>query len=131
MQVQEGEGWRLLVDPARHPFPVLIGGEAWAAELSAAEVELLAAGVARLTDQHAALCDQLMAEEELCLEWERGDLWLALEGDRQRWQLRFVLTPAGGQRGLEGAWSAAASRALAAALAVLRCSDPDRHPPAG
>lgn len=139
MQVQGGEGWRLLVDPARHPFAVLIGGEDWAAEFTGAELELLAAGVARLTAQHAALCDQLMAEEELCLEWESGDLWLSLEGTRQSWQLRFVLSAAGGQRGLEGGWSAGASPALAAALASaltlagsgLRCADADLHSEAG
>jgi hypothetical protein len=125
VQVQEGEGWRLLVDPARCPFSVLIGGEGWAAELTASELDRLVAGVARLADQHAALRDQLMAEEDLSLEWESGDLWLALEGDRHSWQLRFVLSPARDQRGVEGAWSAPASRALAAALAALRWGDAD------
>ncbi len=116
MRVQEGEGWRLLVDPARCPFSVLIGGHDWAAELTPAEASLLARGVQTLRAQHAALVEQLLAEEAISLEWESGELWLSLEGDRASWRLRFVLTPAAGLRGLEGGWTAGASVALAAAL---------------
>ncbi|MFM7265127.1 MAG: DUF1818 family protein [Cyanobium sp.] len=120
MQVQEGEGWRLTVDPLRRPFLVLIGGSGWAAELSAPEAEALRRGVARLVAQHRQLVDTLLAEEVIALELEMelagGGLWLGLEGDRQVWSLRFVLTPPSGQRGLEGAWSAGASAAMAAAL---------------
>lgn len=123
MQVQEGEGWRLLEDPARHPFSVLIGGEGWAAELTQAEAALLAEGLGRLRAQHAALVDQLMAEEALALEWESGDLWLELEGDRRGWGLRFVLSSSAGLRGLEGAWPPVAAQALAAALLALGRGD--------
>jgi hypothetical protein len=73
-----------------------------------------------LQEQHRALVDTLMAEEaiELAMELacEGGDLWLSLEGDRNRWCLRFVLTPAPGRRGVEGSWGGEASVALAAAL---------------
>ena len=51
MQVQEGEGWRLVVDPAREPFAVLIGGEGWAAELTGGEARALSRGVAQLVRQ--------------------------------------------------------------------------------
>jgi hypothetical protein len=118
--VQAGEGWRLAVDPSRRPFPVLIGGVDWAAELSAGEARALARGVATLVGQQQQLGGTLMAEEaielELELELEPGNLWLALAGDRRQWSLRFVLTPAGEQRGLEGGWSVDASAAFAAAL---------------
>ena len=134
MQVQEGPGWRLLVDPARQPFPVLVGGEGWAAELSAAEAQALQRAADRLQGQLAAIADQLMAEEQISLEWEcelereAGQLWLELAGDRRQWQLRFVLTPDRGQRAVEGGWSTAASPAIAAALAQLSldtvCLDP-------
>ncbi len=125
MQVQEGEGWRLAVDPSRQPFPVLVGGSGWAAELTAAEARALGAGVGRLLAQHRTLVDTLLAEEaielelELVLEPGQGALWLALEGDRSRWGLRFVLTPAGGGRGLEGSWSPEAAAVFAAALEPL------------
>ena len=119
MQVQEGEGWRLLVDPARYPFVVLIGGAGWAAEFTAQEAQSLRQGFGQLVEQHAAIADQLMEEESIGLELDLGGLWMALDGDRRHWQVRFVLTPEGPQRGLEGGWDASASQAFAAALADL------------
>jgi len=120
VQVLEGEGWRLLVDPARHPFSVLIGGEAWAAEFTRAEALELGRLAGALERQHASLADQLMPEESITLELERdlepGSLWMELEGDRQRWCLRFVLTPAPGRRALEAGWTAQASAAISAAI---------------
>lgn len=127
MEVLEGKGWRLVFDPARHPFVMLIGGGpedagAWAAELSAAEAQALQAGIGRLVEQHRLLVPTLMAEEAIDLELEiacaDGGLWLALAGDRSGWSLRFVLTPAAGSRGLEGSWDRSASAPLAAALAA-------------
>jgi hypothetical protein len=120
VQVQEGEGWRLAVDPSRRPFPVLIGGGGWAAELSAAEAMSLRRGIGRLVDQHRALAETLMAEEaielELELELNPGVLWLGLKGDHRHWSLRFVLTGDAGARGCEGAWASPASESIAAAL---------------
>lgn len=120
VRVQEGEGWRLAVDPSRQPFPVLIGGAGWAAELSAEEAVALRRGIGRLVDQLGDLAETLMPEEAIELDLELdlspGALWLALEGDRRHWSLRFVLTPHPGRRGLEGAWAPAASGAIAAAL---------------
>jgi hypothetical protein len=117
MQVQEGQGWRLLVDPARHPFVVLIGGAGWAAELTAQEAQTLRQAFGQLQQQHAAIADQLMDEESITLELDLGGLWMAIDGDRSSWQARFLLTPGDGQRALEGGWDAVASQALAAALA--------------
>jgi hypothetical protein len=134
VQVQEGEGWRLALDPARQTFPVLVGGAGWAAELSLAEAQALRSGVLRLRDQHRSLEPLLMPEEQVSLELElelnpdpspdlasarAGNLWLGLDGDRSRWALRFVLSPGGDRRGLEGEWAAAASAAISAALELL------------
>lgn len=121
MRVQEGEGWRLVVDPARHPFPVLVGGSHWAAELAQEEAGALRGGIARLLDQHRALVDGLLEEEAITLELEtglepEGLLWLELEGTRRDFALRFVLHPRPGRRALEGAWPVAASAAFAAAI---------------
>lgn len=129
MELREGPGWRLVIDPARAPFGVLLGGGepdqgAWAAEFTQAEVGALAVAVQRLVAQHRALESQLLAEEAIELEIETacegGSLWLALEGDRQHWRLRFVLSPAPGRRAVEGGWGEAASRAVAATLAALQ-----------
>jgi len=116
---REGPGWRLAWDPAREPFPVLIGGEWWAVELSNAEASALRAAVVDVLHQHTALVDQLMAEESLSLELEREPWWVAIDGDRVSWGLRVVLTPAPGQRACEGGWPAPASQGFAAALEQL------------
>ena len=112
----EGEGWRLAWDPSRQPFPVLIGGSGWAAELTAPEALQLRQALARLVAQLAALSGQLMEEEQVSLELEQELWWVALEGDRTAWSFRFVLTPGAGQRGIEGAWSVGASAACLRAM---------------
>lgn len=134
MEICEGPGWRLVVDPARAPFIALIGGDGWASELTAAELGALRLAAGRLTAQHRAMADVLMAEEAVAMEVElpigepeggdAGSLWLGLEGDRRDWTLQLVLTPAPGLRGIEGGWSAAASEAFSAALERLRPAEP-------
>jgi hypothetical protein len=140
MEVREGSGWRLVIDSDRQPFSVLIGGGdaaagAWAAELTLVEALTLLRGMETLLEQHRALVDTLMAEEaiELAMELacEGGDLWLCLEGDRNRWCLRFVLTPAPGRRGVEGSWGGEASVALAAALQSCTSTEAEDAPPQG
>ena len=116
---REGEGWRLAWDADRQPFSVLIGGEGWGAELTAAEAEALRDAVADLALQHGSLVEQLMAEEAIELELERGCWWLAIEGDRSSWSLRVVLSPTPGQRALEGSWGAGAARPFTQALQQL------------
>lgn len=120
LELLEGEGWRLRVDPDRQPFPVLIGGRDWAAELSADEALMLQQGVATLLQQLQAIAAMLMPEESIELELERGALWLQLAGEPEAWRLRFVLCPARQgptpSRALEAGWSSAASCAVAAAL---------------
>jgi hypothetical protein len=116
---REGEGWRLAWDGDRQPFSVLIGGEGWAVELTAAEAEGLRQAVADLVAQHGALQDQLMAEEAIALELERGPWWLELEGDRQQWSLRMLYKPGGAERSLEGHWGPGAAPAFSQALQQL------------
>jgi hypothetical protein len=116
---REGEGWRLAWDGDRQPFSVLIGGDGWAVELSSCEAEALRDAVADLVAQHAALVDQLMAEEAISLALERQPWWLAIEGDRQSWALQVVLSPQPGQRAFEGGWPHPASRAISQALQQL------------
>ena len=136
MQVGEGDGWRLAFNPLKQPFPVLVGGRRWAAELSLAEAQVLQRAVAKLVQQHAGLVDQLMAEEALSLELEtpladEGQLWLTLEGDRSQWSLGFVLTPEPRVRGLEGHWEAGATAPFVAALGALHLAPVETDEPRG
>lgn len=131
MQIQEGDGWRLQVDPERRPYSALLGGSDWAVELDTGELGALRRAIRTLLAQRDQLLAILMAEEELDLELDlslpglgreissEGSLFVSLSGSLEQWSLRFVLTPADGSRAAEGAWSAAASQALAAALASL------------
>jgi hypothetical protein len=138
MEINEGNGWRLRIDPQRRPYGALIGGDLWAVELRSRELAALQLAVARLEAQYLQLQPTLMAEEELDLELDlelepeapaapgpvgqpdrSGCLHVALTAAAGRWALRFVLTPVDGARAVEGGWSAAASPPLAAALARL------------
>ena len=119
MVEREGEGWRLAWDGDRRPLSVLIGGEGWAVELTAPEAEALRGAVAELVAQHAALVDELMAEEAISLELEREPWWVEIEGDRTRWGLRVMLMPSPGQRTFEGGWPHPAAQAFSQALQLL------------
>lgn len=133
MLEREGQGWRLAWDGQRDPFPLLIGGEGWASELTAAEAHALLKAVEALREQHGHLVDTLMDEENICLEFQGstaplsslpgeergGSLWVALEGDRREWTLHFVLQPSPGLRGLEGGWSKEAAAVFAQACCDL------------
>ena len=144
MQICEGEGWRLQLDPRRRPFTALIGGRDWAIELHPRELACLRRGVGSLLSQRRQLQDLLMPQEDLDLELDLslpapgtglgdsheggagGSLFVALSGSAEHWSLRFVLTPADGSRGVEGGWTAPASAPLAAALEGLP-DDPAAH----
>ena len=116
---REGEGWRIAWDGDRQPFAVLIGGAGWATELSRVEAEALRDALADLLAQHAAVVDQLMAEESISLELERDPWWLTIDGDRREWSLQVMLSPPPGQRAFEGSWPHPASRGFSQALQQL------------
>lgn len=119
MQVHEGQGWRLVVDPRRQPFSVLLGGALWSVELTGAEALALADAVALLLDQHRRIADQLMEDEDLELDWERDNLWVGLTVHQGLWSLRFVLVSPAGLRSVEAGWDEIASPALASALEAV------------
>ena len=115
---QEGAGWRLSRDPSRGQYSVLVGGERWAFELTEPEWRDLVELVVTLEQQHRGLVDQLMEEETIELELDRGVWWGCLSGDRCQWGLRILLTPQEG-RAAEGEWPAPAAAAAVAAMRTL------------
>lgn len=117
--VEEGKGWRLALETSRQPFSVLIGGQDWASELTAAEALQLRDGIDALLQQLEAIADRLLEEETISLELERAPWWLCLDGNRVHWSLRFVLTPEPGQRAIEAGWLEQASAAISSALRRL------------
>ncbi len=120
MVQQEGPGWRLSRDISRNPFPVLIGGENWAFELTEYEWTILAPLIGELLDEHQRLESQLMPEESISLEIERNPWWACIEGDRNSWSLKVVLEGAlDGSRSVEGFWPGPASQAIALAMRTM------------
>lgn len=113
---QEGPGWRLVHDPSRPDFPVLIGGEGWAVELRSDEWDGLTNLLSALQSQHASLQSQLMDEESIELEMECGSWWGCLDGDREHWSLQVLLQGVPGARGVELHWKAPAAQAFVEAM---------------
>ena len=117
---KEGPGWRLAKDPLRKYFPVLIGGEDWAIELTEVEAKSLVELIQELTAQHQQLEDQLMPQEALCLEMERQQWWGCLDGDRESWSLRLILHGDGEcDRGAEMHWPIPAAQQVTYAMRMM------------
>ncbi len=113
----EGPGWRMSRDPDRGQFPVLIGGEGWAFELTEMEWSGLVTIIFELQNQHDQMYGQLMPEESICLEFEQERWWGCLEGDRDDWSLQVVLqAKESGIRGLEVHWPKKSARAFSEAV---------------
>ena len=116
----EGPGWRLAKDPSREKFPVIIGGDGWALELTEQEWVSLIALINELIAQHKGMKNQLMQEELICLELERQPWWGCLDGDRDSWSLRLVFeSQASPCRGFEAYWPQPAAQAIAFAMRTM------------
>ena len=113
----EGTGWRLAVGREGRLFSALIGGETWAFEITESEWRELAILVLALESQHTELQDQLMLEEAIELEMERGVWWGCMDGDRRHWNLKLILNgEASAQRSMEAHWPSPAAAAIVAAM---------------
>ncbi|WP_414350442.1 DUF1818 family protein [Synechococcus sp. R5-16] len=112
--LHKGSGWRLGWDPTRSPFVALVGGEAWALELTQEEWQAFVQGVQRLQQDMEAIASQLMAEEGITLEQTCPALTLIASGSATAWGLYVQLHQ--GRRG-EGFWPADVVPELCQALA--------------
>mgnify|MGYP001173135911 CR=1 FL=1 len=102
---KEGSGWRLAWDPSKKQFPVLLGGEGWAFELSDREWKSFVKLVLDLIKEHKQINSQLMTGESISLELDRGLWWGCLDGDQKDWALQVVLQPQEAlTRGIEVSW---------------------------
>jgi transposase len=95
-----------------------------AIELTDGEWRSLVALLIELQEQHQRLVSQLMAEEAISIELERGVWWGELDGDRNSWSLSVVLT-AEHARGAEGHWPDPAAAAMVAAMRTALDSNND------
>ncbi len=117
---EEGPGWRLVRDSSRSNFPILIGGEGWAFELTEDEGYLLAQVIFELSSQHQKLQDQLMPEETIRLEMERQPWWGCLDGDKDCWSLQVICQHNGSDlRAIEAQWPAPAAESISKAMRMM------------
>ena len=117
---KEGKGWRLARDISRTKFPILIGGEGWAVELTEKEWIDLASLIQALVDQHSKIINELMPEESICIELERGLWWGCLDGNKSAWNLRIILLDNDQlSRGVEGFWPVPAAEAFVHEVRIM------------
>ena len=124
MVEKEGPGWRIARDPSRIFFPVLIGGDHWAIELTEEEGKSLVDLVLELVEQYRELGDQLMVEEKVSLEIERDVWWACLDGNKADWSLQVIMQcKANKARGFEVFWPVPAAQSVASAMRLIwdRC----------
>ncbi len=116
----EGSGWRIAIDSSRNKFPVMIGGNSWAIELTKNEWSSLVPLVMDLEREHRNLVEQLMPQETLSLELERDPWWGCLEGDRESWNLQLILQGDGlEQRGFEAFWPIPTAQIVAKTMRIV------------
>ena len=120
----EGPGWRVARDSLRSRFPVIIGGDGWAIELSEKEWNSLMEVIKDLTNQHKKLDNVLMPDESVCLEIEKHSWWGCLDGDKKSWSLQLVLeSNENHSRGFEAFWPIPAAQSITSAMkAISNCS---------
>jgi hypothetical protein len=124
-QLRSGDGWRLgwdenarcSADTQRVAFPGLVGGDEWAIELTAAELDDFCRLAAQLAETMGQMNQELMDEERICCEAESDLVWLEAEGFPHAYDLRLIVLT--GRRG-EGFWAAAAVPGLLQAMQVLK-----------
>lgn len=114
--LRHGDGWRLGWDAAAPTYVALVGSDAWAIELTAAEWQDFRRLINQLTSAMAAAADELMPDEALDCEVESDRLWLGVSGVPHAYEVRLLLKTG---RGAEGTWPAIAVAALLDAVRTL------------
>ncbi len=117
---KEGLGWRLESDISRKKFSILIGAKDCSVELLYTEWETLCALIFDLIDEHGKLKNNLMAEEDICLEMERYPCWACINGNRDSWSLKVILSSENEERrGIELFWPIPAAQVFVAAMRTM------------
>jgi hypothetical protein len=116
-QLKSGTGWRLGWDGDAIAFQGLVGGDEWAIELTAAELDDCCRLAAQLAETMRQMSEELMDEERISCEAESDLLWLEAEGYPHDYNLRLIVLTG---RRCEGFWSASALSELLQAMQILK-----------
>ncbi|MGL5083745.1 MAG: DUF1818 family protein [Microcoleaceae cyanobacterium] len=101
--LKSGKGWRLGWNPAAPEFQGLVGGENWAIELTAAELNDFCRLLSQLAETMVQMATELVEAEKIACEAESDLLWMQVEGYPRAYSLQLILHT--GRRS-EGCWSA-------------------------
>lgn len=115
--LKEAQGWRLGWNPDATVFKGMVGGEAWAVEMTAVEFDDFCRLSMQLVDTLKAMAAELMDEERLTCEQETESVWVEVEGYPHEYGLRFLLLTG---RNVEGGWPVRVAADLVAAMPTLK-----------
>ena len=102
--VKDQKRWRLLKDFKRGKFCFLISVDNWSIELQKSEFYSLYLLLQRINKQLLDIKNELMDEETITLEIEQLPWFIKLEGDKNKWSLRFVFESQDQTRSFEMYW---------------------------
>ena len=115
--IKSGVGWRIGWNPQAAEYKGLVGGDAWAIELSEAELNDFCRLLAQLSETMNQMAAELMDEEKIACEAESDFLWMEVKGYPDAYSLRFILNTG---RRCEGSWPEEAVPGLVQAAQVLK-----------
>lgn len=116
-QLKAGQGWRIGWDTAAATFRGLVGTDAWAIELTEAELEDFCRLSLQLAETMQHMQQELMDEERISCEAESDLLWMEAEGFPHAYCLRLILLTG---RRAEAEWSETAVPELIRAAQMLQ-----------
>jgi hypothetical protein len=99
--LKTGAGWRIGWDAQAPVYQGLIGGDDWAMELTAAEIDDFCRLFEQLAQTMQQMAAELMDDERIACEAESDLLWLEVEGYPHAYELRLILHSG---RRCEGNW---------------------------
>lgn len=114
--LKEGPGWRLGWQPDATLFKGLVGGESWAAEMTAVEFADFCRLTLQLAETLQMMAAELMDEERVTCSQETEHIWVEVEGYPQQYDLRFILLTG---RQVEGNWPAQVASGLVQSIPAL------------
>ena len=102
--LKDQKRWKLLRDFKKGKFCFLIGVDDWAIELQKSEFDSLYFLLIKINKQLLDVKNELMDEESITLELEQIPWFIALEGKKNEWSLRFVFESQDQTRSFEMYW---------------------------
>ncbi len=99
--LKTGTGWRLGWNPEATEFQGLVGGETWAMELTATELDDFCRLLGQLAETMTKMAGELMDEEKIACEAESDRLWIQVEGYPHAYTVQLILNTG---RRAEGSW---------------------------